>query len=118
MEQMENTFHDHYYRMQPEITINDIADLNQEENKYVQDFISRFRKLNVKCKIPLEERHYIFMAQRALRIPLHKKFDSVLFRDLKEPADMRSSSGKVLQREPTARYQLQYIISRSTILRM
>ncbi|CAL2238934.1 unnamed protein product [Prunus armeniaca] len=38
------------------------------------------------------------MAQRALRIPLHKKFDGVLFRDLKEPADMKSCSDKVLQR--------------------
>ncbi|CAL2277878.1 unnamed protein product [Prunus armeniaca] len=72
-EQMENVFHDYYYRIQPEVTISDLAALKQSEDEPAQDFITRFRKLKMKCRILMEERHFIQMAQAALKISLRKK---------------------------------------------
>ena len=64
---MENVFHDYYFRIQPEVTISDLAALKQSEDEPAQDFITRFRKLKMKCRIPMEERHFIQMAQTALK---------------------------------------------------
>ncbi|CAL2229278.1 unnamed protein product [Prunus armeniaca] len=66
-EQMENVFHDYYFKIQPEVTISDLAAL-----------ITRFRMLKMKCRIPMEERHFIQMAQAALKISLRKRFDGML----------------------------------------
>ncbi|CAL2277537.1 unnamed protein product [Prunus armeniaca] len=49
---MENVFHDYYFRIQPEVTISDLAALKQSEGEPAQDFITRFRKLKMKCRIP------------------------------------------------------------------
>ncbi|CAL9020916.1 unnamed protein product, partial [Prunus brigantina] len=40
-EQMENVFHDYYFRIQPEVTISDLAALKQSEDEPAQDFITR-----------------------------------------------------------------------------
>ncbi|CAL2229693.1 unnamed protein product [Prunus armeniaca] len=48
-EQMESVFHDYYYRIQPKVTISDLAALKQSEDEPAQDFITRFRKLKMKC---------------------------------------------------------------------
>ncbi|CAL8134419.1 unnamed protein product [Prunus armeniaca] len=89
-EQMENIFHDYYYRIQPEVIISDLAALKQSEEELAQDFITWFRKLKMKCRIPMEERHFIQMAQAALKISLRKRFDGMLFGDLAELADKAS----------------------------
>ncbi|CAL8988830.1 unnamed protein product, partial [Prunus brigantina] len=49
-----------------------------ESDEPAQDFITRFRKLKMKCRIPMEERHFIQMAQAALKISLRKRFDGML----------------------------------------
>ncbi|CAL2238678.1 unnamed protein product [Prunus armeniaca] len=90
LEQMESVFHDYYYRIQPEVTISDLAALKQSEDEPAQDFINRFRKLKMKCRIPMEERHFIQMAQAALKISLRKRFHGMLFGDLAELADKAS----------------------------
>ncbi|CAL2256886.1 unnamed protein product [Prunus armeniaca] len=69
-EQMENVFHDYYFRIQPEVTISDLATLKQSEDELAQDFITKFKKLKMKCRIPTEERYFIQMAQTALKISL------------------------------------------------
>ncbi|CAL2255414.1 unnamed protein product [Prunus armeniaca] len=51
-EQMKNVFHDYYFRIQPEVTMSDLAALKQSEDEPAQDFITRFRKL--KMKLPLK----------------------------------------------------------------
>ncbi|CAL2259836.1 unnamed protein product [Prunus armeniaca] len=51
-EQMESVFHDYYYRIQPEVTISDLAALKQTEDEPAQDFTTRFMKLKMKCRIP------------------------------------------------------------------
>ena len=102
-EQMENVFHDYYYRIQPEVTISDLAALKQSEDEPAQDFITRFRKLKMKCRIPMEERHFIQMAQAALKISLRKRFDGMLFGDLAELADKASKYEELLREEQQRR---------------
>ncbi|XP_021810936.1 uncharacterized protein LOC110754203 [Prunus avium] len=48
-EHMENVFHDYYFRIQPEVTISDLAALKQSRDEPAQDFITRFMKLKMKC---------------------------------------------------------------------
>ncbi|CAL2260310.1 unnamed protein product [Prunus armeniaca] len=98
-EQMESVFHDYYYRIQPEVTISDLAALKQSEDEPAQDFINRFMKLKMKCRIPIEERHFIQMAQAALKISLRKRFDGMLFGDLAELADKAAKYEELLREE-------------------
>ncbi|CAL2228304.1 unnamed protein product [Prunus armeniaca] len=72
-EQMENVFHDYYFRIQLEVTISDLAALKQNVDEPAQEFITRFRKLTMKCRIPMEEKHFIQMAQIAFKISMRKK---------------------------------------------
>ncbi|CAL2232137.1 unnamed protein product [Prunus armeniaca] len=100
---MESVFHDYYYRIQPEVTISDLAALKQSEDEPAQDFINRFRKLKMKCRIPIEERHFIQMAQAALKISLRKRFDGMLFGDLAELADKAAKYEELLREEQQKR---------------
>ncbi|CAL8119173.1 unnamed protein product [Prunus armeniaca] len=97
---MENAFHDYYFRIQPEVTISDLAALKQSEDEPAQDFITRFKKLKMKCRIPMEERYFIQMGQTALTISLRKRFDGMLFGDL---ADKASKHEEVLREEQQKR---------------
>ncbi|CAL2247346.1 unnamed protein product [Prunus armeniaca] len=58
--------------IQPEVIISDHSALKQSEDEPAQDFITRFKKLKMECRIPMEERHCIQMAQTALKISLRK----------------------------------------------
>ncbi|CAL8156711.1 unnamed protein product [Prunus armeniaca] len=49
--------------------------------------------------IPMEERHFIQMAQAALKISLRKRFDEMLFGDLAELADKTSKYEELLTEE-------------------
>ncbi|XP_016649672.1 PREDICTED: uncharacterized protein LOC107881103 [Prunus mume] len=102
-EQMENVFHDYYFRIQPEVTISDLAALKQSKDEHAQDFITWFRKLKMKCRILMEERHFIQMAQIALKISLRKRFDGMLFGDLAELADKASKYEELLKEEQQKR---------------
>ncbi|CAL2229071.1 unnamed protein product [Prunus armeniaca] len=53
----------------------------------------------MKCRIPVEERHFIQMAQTALKISLRKRFDGMLFGDLAELADKASKYQELLKEE-------------------
>lgn len=96
-----------YYRLELENTINDLIDMKQGDHETVVDFITCFKKLKMKCKIPMEEKHFIKMAQNALRLSLQKKFDDLEFVDLQ---DMAQRVGKYelllkeeIQRENTSK---------------
>ncbi|CAL2270388.1 unnamed protein product [Prunus armeniaca] len=95
---MENVFHYYYFKIQAEVTISDLAALKQNDEP-TQDFITRFRKLKMKCRIPMEERHLIQMAQTALKISMRKRFDGMLFRDLAKLADKASKYEELLREE-------------------
>ncbi|CAL2240411.1 unnamed protein product [Prunus armeniaca] len=79
-----------------EVTISDLAALKQSEDEPAQDFITRFRNLKMKCRIPMEEKHFIQMAQAAFKISLRKRFDGMLFGDL---ADKASKYEELLREE-------------------
>ncbi|CAL2240329.1 unnamed protein product [Prunus armeniaca] len=98
-EQMESVFHDYYYKIQPEVTISDLAALKQSEDEPAQDFIIRFRNLKMKWRIPMEKSHFIQIAQAALKISLRKRFDGMLFGDLAELADKASKYEELLREE-------------------
>ncbi|CAL9011774.1 unnamed protein product [Prunus brigantina] len=102
-EQMENFFHNYYFRIQPEVTISDLATLKQCKDEPAQDFMTRFRKLKMKCRIPMEERHFIQMAQTALKISLRKRFDGMMSGDLVELADKASKYEELLREEQQKR---------------
>ncbi|CAL8993766.1 unnamed protein product [Prunus brigantina] len=102
-EHMESVFRDYYFRIQPEVTINDLLALKQSEDELAQDFITRFRKLKMQCRIPMEARHFIQMAQTALKISLRKRFDGMLFGDLAELADKASKYEELLKEEQQKR---------------
>ncbi|CAL2238065.1 unnamed protein product [Prunus armeniaca] len=57
----------------------------------------------MKCRIPMEERHFIQMAQAALKISLRKRFDGMLFGDLAELADKASKYEELLKEEQQKR---------------
>ncbi|CAL8084352.1 unnamed protein product [Prunus armeniaca] len=67
------------------------------------EHISRFKKHKMKCRIPMEERHFIQMAQVALKISLRKRFDGMLFGDLAELADKASKYEELLREEQQKR---------------
>lgn len=83
----------------PEVTISDLVVLKQSENEPTQDFITRLRKLKMKCIIPMDEGHFIHMAQTSLRISLKKRFDGVVFGDLAELADKVTKYEELLKKE-------------------
>ncbi|CAL2270700.1 unnamed protein product [Prunus armeniaca] len=47
----------------------------------------------MKCRILMEERHFIQMAQAAFKISMRKRFDGMLFGDLAEQQKRNSSKG-------------------------
>ncbi|CAL9012423.1 unnamed protein product [Prunus brigantina] len=57
----------------------------------------------MKCRIPMEERHFIQMAQTALKISLRKRFDGMLFGDLAKLADKASKYEELLREEQQKR---------------
>ncbi|CAL2255970.1 unnamed protein product [Prunus armeniaca] len=89
--------------IQPEVTISDLVALKQGEDEPAQDFITRFRKLKMKCRIPMKERHFIQIAQAALKISLRKRFDGMMFGDLAELADKASKYEELLREEQQKR---------------
>ncbi|BFG16129.1 hypothetical protein CerSpe_024030 [Prunus speciosa] len=96
---MEGAFMEQYCRPKLEVTINDLTDMKQGDHETVQDFIAPFKKLKMKCKIPKDEKHFIKMAQNALRLSLRKKFDDLEFIDLQEVAQRAGKYELLLQEE-------------------
>ncbi|CAL8115553.1 unnamed protein product [Prunus armeniaca] len=57
----------------------------------------------MKCRIPIEERHFIQMAQAALKISMRKRFDGMLFGDMAELADKAAKYEELLREEQQKR---------------
>ncbi|KAM1560789.1 hypothetical protein ACFX1Z_003997 [Malus domestica] len=52
---MEMAFHEQFYRIEPEMTINDLVEVKQYEHESTEDFMMRFRKTRMRCQFPLQE---------------------------------------------------------------
>ncbi|BFG35131.1 hypothetical protein CerSpe_214060 [Prunus speciosa] len=116
--EMEGAFMEQYYRPEPEVTINDLTDMKQGEHETVQDFIARFKKLKMKCKIPMDEKHFIKMAQNALRLSLRKKFDDQEFMDLQDVAQRAGKYELLLQEETQRRNSSKPVYFKNPVLHL
>ncbi|KAM1853825.1 hypothetical protein ACFX14_009733 [Malus domestica] len=53
--QMEIAFHEQFYRIEPEMTINDLVEVKQYEHESTEDFMMRFRKIRMRCQFPVNQ---------------------------------------------------------------
>ncbi|CAN6687826.1 unnamed protein product [Malus baccata var. baccata] len=49
---MEMAFHEQFYRIESEMTINDLIEVKQYEHESTEDFMMRFRKTRMRCQFP------------------------------------------------------------------
>ncbi|KAB2595290.1 hypothetical protein D8674_030740 [Pyrus ussuriensis x Pyrus communis] len=97
-------FHKQFYRMEPEMTINDLVAIKQYKHKSTDDFMMRFRKTRMRCQFPINHVQLITIAQKALRLPLRKKFFDVQFNELQELVIAATKYEKLLIEEQQAKY--------------
>ncbi|CAN6696988.1 unnamed protein product [Malus baccata var. baccata] len=81
---MEMAFHEQFYRIEPEMTINDLVEVKQYEYEYTEDFMIRFKKTRMRYQFPVNQAQLISIAQRALRLTLRKRFYDTQFNELQE----------------------------------
>ncbi|XP_050142195.1 uncharacterized protein LOC126618145 [Malus sylvestris] len=81
---MEMAFHEQFYRIEPKMTINDLVEVKQYEHESTEDFMMRFRKTKMRCQFPVNQPQLISIAQKALRLPLRKRFYDTQFNELQE----------------------------------
>ncbi|KAM2980449.1 hypothetical protein FF2_011883 [Malus domestica] len=82
--QMKMAFHEQFYKIEPEMTINDLVEVKQYDHESTEDFMMRFRKTRMRCQFPVNQAQLISIAQRALRLPLRKRFYDTQFNELHE----------------------------------
>ncbi|KAM2180149.1 hypothetical protein ACFX1R_035040 [Malus domestica] len=82
--QMKMAFHEQFYRIEPEMIINDLVEVKQYDHESTEDFMMRFRKTRMRCQFPVNQAQLISIAQRALRLPLRKRFYDTQFNELQE----------------------------------
>nr|XP_028947447.1 very-long-chain aldehyde decarbonylase CER1-like [Malus domestica] len=82
--QMEMAFHEQFYIIEQEMTINDLVEVKQYEHKSTEDFMMRFRKTRMRCQFPVNQAQLISIAQRALKLPLRKRFYDTKINELHE----------------------------------
>ena len=97
--QMEDLFHQQFYRVEPEVTMTDISGLRQLPDEKVETYLARFKKARFKCKVPLPEREYVRLATNGLSFELKKRFYESDFRDLFEMTAKTARYEKVLKEE-------------------
>ncbi|KAM1224602.1 hypothetical protein ACFX2G_044425 [Malus domestica] len=81
---MEMAFYEQFYRMRPKMFINDLVEVKQYEHESTEDFMMRFSRTRMRCQFPINQAQLISIAQKALRLPLRRKFYDVQFNELQE----------------------------------
>ncbi|KAM0984563.1 hypothetical protein EV2_012346 [Malus domestica] len=81
---MKMAFHEQFYKIEPEMTINDLVEVKQYDHESTEDFMMRFRKTRMRCQFLVNQAQLISIAQRALRLPLRKRFYDTQFNELHE----------------------------------
>ncbi|CAN6723761.1 unnamed protein product [Malus baccata var. baccata] len=71
-------FHKQFYRMEPEMSINDLVEVKQYEHESTENYMMRFRRTRMRCQFPINHAQLISIAQKALRWPLRNKFYDLL----------------------------------------
>ncbi|KAM1207380.1 hypothetical protein ACFX14_008110 [Malus domestica] len=60
--QMEMAFHEQFYRIEPELTINDLVEVKQYDHESTEDFMMRFRRTRMRCQFPFNELQELVIA--------------------------------------------------------
>ncbi|KAM2961338.1 hypothetical protein FF1_030925 [Malus domestica] len=81
---MEMAFHEQFYRIEPEMTINDLVEVKQYDHGTTEDFMMRFRKTIMRCQFHVNQAQLISIAQKALRLSLRKRLYDTQFNELQE----------------------------------
>ncbi|KAM1624476.1 hypothetical protein ACFX2K_022653 [Malus domestica] len=97
--QMEMAFHEQFYRIEPELIINDLVEVKQYDHESTEDFMMRFRRTRMRCQFPVNQAQLISIAQRALKLPLRKRFYDAQFNELQELMIAATKYERLLQEE-------------------
>ncbi|CAL8089115.1 unnamed protein product [Prunus armeniaca] len=79
---MEQVFHEQFYRLEPEVSMADLAKISQKPSESVQEYLGRFRKARAWCTVNMPEHEFAKLAQGGLLLDLRKKFKGIEFRDI------------------------------------
>ncbi|KAM2004821.1 hypothetical protein ACFX15_000076 [Malus domestica] len=60
--QMEMAFHEQFYRVELEMTINDLVEVKQYEHESIEDFMMRFKRTRIMCQFPVSHAQLIAIA--------------------------------------------------------
>ncbi|KAM2766056.1 hypothetical protein COP1_022020 [Malus domestica] len=102
--QMEMAFHEQFYRIEPELTINDLVEVKQYDHESTEDFMMRFRRTRMRCQFPVNQAQLISIAQRALKLPLRKRFYDAQFNELQELVIAATKYERLLQEEQQVKH--------------
>ncbi|KAM1326576.1 hypothetical protein ACFX14_011104 [Malus domestica] len=102
--QMEMAFHEQFYRIEPELTINDLEEVKQYDHESTEDFMMRFRRTRMRCQFPVNQAQLISIAQRALKLPLRKRFYDAQFNELQELVIAATKYERLLQEEQQVKH--------------
>ncbi|XP_058211705.1 uncharacterized protein LOC131323881 [Rhododendron vialii] len=97
--QLEEMFHQQFYRVEPEVTLVDLSCYRQTHLEFVESYLLRFKTARFKCKIVLPEAEYVCIALNGLGFEMKKKFYGTEFRDLFELSSKASHYEKFLAEE-------------------
>ncbi|KAH7855667.1 hypothetical protein Vadar_027466 [Vaccinium darrowii] len=101
--QLENMFHQQFYRVEPEVTMADLSALCQLPDEGVETYLSRFKTARFKCRVSLPEKEYVRLVLNGLNFKLKKKFNGVEFRDLFELSAKAARYENILKEEANRR---------------
>ncbi|KAM1375247.1 hypothetical protein ACFX2I_025704 [Malus domestica] len=102
--QMEMAFHEQFYRIEQELTINDLVEVKQYDHESTEDFMMRFRRTRMRCQFPVNQAQLISIAQRALKLPLRKRFYDAQFNELQELVIAATKYERLLQEEQQVKH--------------
>ncbi|KAI5334801.1 hypothetical protein L3X38_024934 [Prunus dulcis] len=79
---MEQVFHEQFYRLEPEVSMANLAKISQKPSELVQEYLGRFRDARARCTVYMPEHEFAKLAQGRLLLDLRKKFEGIEFRDI------------------------------------
>ncbi|KAF7150804.1 hypothetical protein RHSIM_Rhsim02G0050900 [Rhododendron simsii] len=97
--QIEEMFHQQFYRVEPKIMMADLSCYRQLPQECVESYLYRFKTTHFKCKIPLPEAEYVRLALNGLDFEFKKKFHGTEFWNLFELSAKASRYEKLLKEE-------------------
>ncbi|KAB2631277.1 S2-RNase [Pyrus ussuriensis x Pyrus communis] len=97
-------FHEQFYKVEPEIMINDLVEVKQYKHESTEDFMMRFRRTRIRCQFPINHAQLISIVQKALRLLLRKKLYDVQFNELQKLVIVAMKYEKLLTEEQQVKH--------------